>query len=63
MCRFDVINQRDKDNLKIVSSNLEDAYEEALKICESASNVDLPELNAWAADDALEKRLAALNST
>ena len=42
MCRFDGKDQRDKDNLKIVSSNLEDVYDVALKNCESANSVHLP---------------------
>ena len=44
MCRFDANDQRDKDNLEIVLSNLEDLYDEALKSCESASDIHLPEL-------------------
>lgn len=31
MCRFDAKDQRDKDNLEFVLSNLEDLYDEALK--------------------------------
>ena len=62
MCRFDGINQRDKDNLKIVSSNLEDAYDQALKSCESVHYVHLPELKIAAADQDLENRMAALDS-
>lgn len=62
MCRFDGKDQRDKDNLKIVSSNLEDVYDVALKNCESANSVHLPELNTGAADKDLEHRWAALNS-
>lgn len=62
MCRFDTKDQRDKDNLEIVLSNLEDLYVEALKICESANDIHLPELNKGAADRDLEDRMAALNS-
>ena len=62
MCRFDVKDQRDKDNLEIVFSNLEDLYDEALKSCESANDIHLPELNTEAADRDLEGRMAALNS-
>ena len=62
MCRFDAKDQRDKDNLEIVFSNLEDLYDEALKTCESANDVHLPELNKGAADRDLEDRMAALNS-
>ena len=61
MCRFDGIDQRDKDNLKIVSSNLEDAYEQALKSCESVHYVHLPELKTAAAEQDLENRMAALD--
>ena len=63
MCRFDGKDQRDKDNLKIVSSNLEDVYEVALKSCESAISVHMPELNTGAADKDLEDRWAVLNSS
>lgn len=62
VCRFDGVTQRDKDNLKIVSSNLEDVYEDALKSCESANDVHLPELHPGAADMDLEDRMAALDS-
>ena len=51
MCRFDVTDQRDKDNLKIVSSNLEDVYNEALKHCESTEYVLLPGLIVGAAGE------------
>ena len=63
MCRFDSTDQRDKDNLKIVSSNLEDVYTEALKSCESAKLVLLPELNVRAADMGLEDRMEALKNS
>ena len=63
VCRFDDVTQRDKDNLKIVSSNLEDVYEDALKSCESANDVHLPEHHPWAADMDLEDRMAALDSS
>ena len=62
MCRFDAQDQRDKDNLEIVLSNLEDIYDRALKSCESADDIRLPELNTGAADRVLEDRMAALNS-
>lgn len=62
MCRFDGKDQRDKDNLKIVSSNLEDVYDVALKNCKFANSVHLPETNTGAAEKNLEKRWAALNS-
>ena len=62
MCRFDAKDQRDKDNLEIVFSNLEDLYDEALKSCESVNDIHLPELNTGAADRDLENRMAALNS-
>ena len=58
----DAKDQRDKDNLEIVFSNLEDLYDEALKTCKSANDIHLPELNAGAADRDLENRMAALNS-
>ena len=51
MCRFDAKDQRDKDNLEIVFSNLEDLYDAALNNRESAS---LPKLNTGAADRDLE---------
>ena len=56
MCCFDGTNQRDKDNLKIVCSNLEDAYEYALKTCESVNDIYLPRLAPGAADWDLEDR-------
>ena len=62
MCRFDIKDQRDKDNLKIVSSNLEDVYKEALKCGESANDMRLPELNTRTPDRDLEDRMAGLNS-
>lgn len=62
MCRFDAKDQRDKDNLEFVLSNLEDLYDEALKSRESANIIPLPELNTGAADRNLEDRMAALNS-
>ena len=62
MCRFDAENQSDKDNLEIVFSNLEDLYVEALKSCESANDIHLPEVNKGTADRDLEDRMAALNS-
>ena len=62
MCRFNGINQGDIDNYKIVSSNLEDLYEGALKSCESAREVDLPELSREAVDRDLEDRIAALGN-
>ena len=62
MCRFDAKDQRDQDNLEIVLSNLEDVYDKALKSCEFANDIHLPELNTGAADRDLEDRMAALNS-
>lgn len=62
ICRFDGKTQRDKDNLKFVSSNLEDVYDDALKSCESPNDVHLPELQTGAADSDLENRMAALDS-
>ena len=61
MCRFDGISQRDKDNLKIVLSNLGDAYEEALRSCESANDAHLSELNAEVVGRDLEDRVSALD--
>ena len=62
MCRFDANGQRDKDNLEIVCSNLEDLYDEAVKSCESASYIHVPELNPETAGKDLEHRMAASNS-
>ncbi len=60
MFRFDGISQCNNDNLKIVSSNLEDVYEMAFENCESANYDHCPKLNTWAADGNLEDRMAAL---
>lgn len=62
MCRFDGISQRDIDDLKIVSSNLDDAYVKALS-CESANEAHLPELNTEGVDRDLEDRMAALRNS
>ena len=47
---------------RFVFNNLEDAYDEALKSCESAIDVPLPNFNTVAAARDLEDRMAALYS-
>lgn len=59
MCRFDG-SQHDQDNFKLVASNMEDLYEDALKRSESIDILSPPYHHPSLADQYLESRFASL---